>query len=59
MGESCQEMIERCKMDYKNNTSKNGHTEMHPQDPSHERSTEMMAEEAMRCNEMQRMWTKD
>ena len=51
MGESCQEMMERCEMDLKTNTSKNGHTEMHPQEPSQERSTEMMTEEAIRCNE--------
>ena len=50
MGESCVEFVERCVQNHREAASvKNGETEMHPQQPSKERSEEMLIEEGMRC----------
>ena len=52
MGESCTEMVARCKKRHRDADSmKVGETEMHPQPPSQERWEEMIIEEGMRCME--------
>ena len=50
MGESCIEFVARCVKNQREAASvKYGETEMHPQQPSKERSEEMLIEEGMRC----------
>ena len=53
MGESCLKMMERCTKDHKTESMEDPENieEMQSQEPSEERSIEMMTEAALRCTE--------
>ena len=52
MGISCLTLVESCEQGHRDAAKlKDGITEMHPQEPSHERLEEMTVEEGMRCTD--------
>ena len=58
-GESCIDKVRRCRKNHADESGEGGgETEMHPQQPSEERSLEMLVEAGMRCTECSDMIEK-